>query len=391
MKHITLNGPELGLTAVLLLASLGQFGRFSTVVGLISWHEIGLLIFLVWSLVSLFKQRLRVTRALRQNVGLILALVTFLLWTGFSSGLNAVWQADLSRLVVGLAYLGRLTLYVIFALVLSQLPLRFKVVAKLLMSWLLLMAALGIWQYLLLPDTRHFALLGWDDHFNRAFGTLLDPGFYGLLMAIGALITIPAWLADRRGSTGLLWPTIFGIFLLGLTLSFSRASYLAFIVGILVLSWLVRQRRLLLFIPLLIMALVFVPKDGGGEGQKLARTSSIEARSEVVQYHTQALTPKEMILGRGWYYRATEVDSNAKMVDNAFLHVWLSTGAIGLTLFLWVSWEIIRRSSAEVIAIITAVGVHSLFSSGLFYSWVMLALGLVMSIYKKRPVVTTDR
>ncbi len=400
MKRSTLTIPETLLVVILSLATLGQFERWLTPLGQVSWHEIGMGIFIIY-VANLTHHRFRLVF----NQWLFFFTTTFLLWTLFTTILNAYWLGSPLLLKIGGAYLARLTLYLLFGAsvwLATRIGLiRRRRLQLMVLMWFLVMVGLGIGQYLFFPDARLLVELGWDDHLNRAFGTLLDPGFFGLLMAMGSIWSLTTWSIENKQQAQTWWrPVVFGVLLLALTLSFSRASYLAFIVGILFLAWVRRSRRTLLFIPLLVMALVLVPKDGGGEGQKLTRTNSVAARVEVAEFHTKGLTLTEMLIGRGWYYesvrqlhvtgiksatndqiKASDLPQHAQAVDNSYLHIFLSTGIVGLILFgVAVITYLKGLSFRPVLAVIAVLLTHSVFSTGLFYPWALLILGLIESL-----------
>lgn len=150
------------------------------------------------------------------------------------------------------------------------------------------------------------------------------------------------------------------------------------------------------------MAILLIPKDGGGEGQKLLRTNSIEARTEVLNYHTQDFKGLDWLIGRGWYYEGSlqihrqalseektefTATSHARAVDNTYLHVLFSSGLPGLILFgtilTTLAWNLRHSPAAE--AILGAVIIHSLFSTALLYPWVWLIGGglVVAEIIRK--------
>lgn len=385
-----------GVYVILALALLGQFARLELPVGRVSLHE---LVLAPFSLFMIWKYRSNLLPTIRKSI--VLLMTVFLFWTAATTFFSAQSLQIPALWTEGSAYLTRLMLYLVFGLGMwlwsraKNFPaerLRTAVV-----SWLLLQAAIGLGQYLLFPDTRLLFFLGWDDHLSRAFGTLLDPGFFGLFMAWGALMSFVS-ATHSTGKRRLFWISALSLCIGALALSYSRASYVAFLAGVGVLSWRWKQRSVLLLIPLLVLCLVLLPKDGGGEGQNLLRTRSIEAREEVLVYHSEGLGVNEILFGRGWYYEsalalheqalleqdpgkqaAVSPRQNAQAVDNVFLHIFFSTGVVGFALY--ATWQLLLlwklRTSPELLAILVAVLAHSLFSTALLYSWSMLLLGVL--------------
>lgn len=394
MKNITLT--EVLLILIGLTSLLGQWQRLSTPFGLISLHEILLLALVAF---SLYRHRSAWLDILKQPV--IWLGIAWVGWLLLITIINSQITDNFQLLQVGLAYWLRLVLYALgwFALAayLKINPERRRIVLNGLMAWLAVQLLFGLGQYLLLPDTRQLVYLGWDDHLSRAMGTLLDPGFFGLLMVFGAVLSFDRYLESAKLQKLIFswWPILFAGFVLGLALSFSRASYIAYISAFLIYAFLKRQRIIWLTLPLLIMAILLIPKDGGGEGQKLLRTNSIEARTEVLSYHTTDFKGLNWLIGRGWYYEGSlqlhrqalseektefTATSHARAVDNTYLHILFSAGIPGLFLFglilMTLAWKLRLAPTAE--AILGAVIIHSLFSTALLYPWVWLIGGGVV-------------
>lgn len=390
---IPLNWQVLSIWAILLLSFLGQFARLDSPLGRVSLHE---LLMLPVILAFFWKYRASFQELLKSR--LVWLTGAFLLWTTLTTSWNAAALQLPELLTEGFAYLSRLGLYLAFAAALFLWGRSRDFSSRALLEasyiWLLLQALVGIGQFLLFPDSRLLFYLGWDDHLSRAFGTLLDPGFFGLFMVFGALLSF-SFALQFKGQKKRLSIFALAFCMSALALSYSRASYVAFVVAVMVLSFLWKQRSVLLLIPLLVLCIVLLPKDGGGEGQNLLRTRSIEAREEVLEYHTQGISTRELIIGRGWYYesalaiheKALQANNpekqetsvrrnNAQAVDNVYLHMLFSTGIIGTIFFAaWLClllWQL--RYYPELLAAWAAVLVHSLFSTALLYSWCLLIL-----------------
>lgn len=385
MKKLTRS--ELLLVGILGCALLGQFARFETPVGKVSAYEPLLAVF------SLFHLPWRGKREEFGGSPLFFLALLFV-WVGSLTVFRGWQYENLGYVLQAGSYLARLALYVLFALSLWQAKQMGKVkpffLDRAVSLWLCFQAIVGIAQYLFLPDTRILFWLGWDDHLSRAFGTLLDPGFFGVLMALGALLALPRLL----GSKERWWAFAqFCLCFLAMIISYSRSSYAAFLVGVVLLAFFHRQRKWLLFIPLLIAGLVFVPKDGGGEGQNLARTSTLAIREEVVTVHTKKTPWDVWVFGRGWNYEQAiqlhrgevgepqyTLPGHSAGVDVTPLHVILSSGALGaafLGAFYFQAW---RRDwwTGEQWVWLGALWVHGLFSLSPLYAWILLIQSFVL-------------
>ncbi|MBI5356157.1 O-antigen ligase family protein [Candidatus Collierbacteria bacterium] len=140
-------------------------------------------------------------------------------------------------------------------------------------------------QYLLLPDIRFLLKFGWDEHYYRMIGTVLDPNYLGVMLGIMGIYLIYKY-ANRQIDK---WEKIllalsFG----GLALTYSRASWVATVV---VSCWLLVVSRghrnklgklgILGILGIIgIMGIWLAAPKPGGEGINLLRTSSIEQRVE---------------------------------------------------------------------------------------------------------------
>ena len=376
----------IGLTSL-----LGQWQRVNLPVGKVSWHEVFLVVFCFASFLFL---PYKIFATLKKK--LVLLTLLWFFWILITTTWRSIDQENRLLLQVGLPYLGRMVVYffsgVSLWVWLKQQPQLKNFVKNWVVFWLIGQMNLGLTQYLLFPDTRELFYLGWDDHLNRALGSLLDPGFFGLLMTFGSFLSFEKFLSTSKNIHRHIWSVSLAAFTLGVALSFSRASYLAFVVGFLVYAFLKRQRSILLAIPLLILVLVLIPKDGGGEGQKLLRTNSAQARLEVAEIHGEAFRGSDWLWGKGWYYEgALQIHrqalgnelqtiarpSHSQAVDNSYLHVLFSSGLPGLGLFtvilLVVIWRLRFNPASE--AVLSAILVHGLFSTALFYPWVWLIAG----------------
>lgn len=218
---------------------------------------------------------------------------------------------------------------------------------------------IGFVQYFLLPDTRFLTHLGFDDHYFRLIGSLLDPNFTGLVLVMFTLLA----------------PKIFFIIpLLALALTFSRASFLALAVSLIYLSVMKKQFKLLFLLLILGVALYFVPKPFG-EGVNLLRTFSIVSRFEN-QKQALAIFFENPILGVGF---------GPRKIDNSFIFVLATTGILGFVAFLAFlkkAWQITSDplSKAAFIAIL----VHSLFNNSFFYPPILVLFLFLLNFRPSR-------
>lgn len=273
-------------------------------------------------------------------------------------------------LVAGL-YLVRLSAY--FGLYLVAYEYRKSIpYKKLLMFAGLSVAVFGLFQYVFWPDTTSLKYLGWDDHYYRLIGTFLDPGFTGIILVLTLMLLTKS--------------SLFYLVLPTLLLTYSRASFLAFWVGLGLLALLGKLNKKIILITFIIFIIfIIVPKKTGGEGVLLSRISTIEARIGNWK-NAWLIIRKNPILGVGFNaYRYTQqragflsedwqTNHAGAGVDNSFLFIWATTGMLGMIGMFGLLGKILIRAwgkSAIVFASLASVLVHCLFTNTLFYPWVM--------------------
>ena len=254
-------------------------------------------------------------------------------------------------------------------------------------------AVFGWLQYFIYPDARQLAVFGWDDHLYRIIGTFLDPAFTALFLVFGATIAVYQYFSSRKKV--FLWLTVF----LSVTLAFtySRASYLAFLFMLLSVGILTKKlKTIAIFIILFLIMVLALPRPAG-EGVKLERTFSINAR--LINYR-EGLTifKKSPLLGIGFnnlclakkeFLGKEEFTSHScSGLDSSLLAILVTTGVCGFLIFIKVAWEVLRTLNPKslfgkiLFSSCLALFVHSLFTNSLFYPWTMVYLVMLLSLEK---------
>lgn len=246
----------------------------------------------------------------------------------------------------------------------------------------------SLYQYLFFPDIRHLQVLEWDPHYFRVVGTWLDPGFTGLLLVfILIFLTITQNLSKAVRFVS--WILTYVAF----ALTYSRSSYLAFLVSMSYISWRQRSPKFFAFIILLFTLTIYLLPRPGGEGVQLERTSSIYARLHNWQ-NSLTIFSRYPLLGVGFNtYRYAQkqfgyLDSSAWLAshagagaDSSLLFVAATTGIIGLSAYLLYLRSLVRLTGTDLTlqSVLLALIGHSLFLNSLFYPAVLLWLGLLLS------------
>lgn len=221
-------------------------------------------------------------------------------------------------------------------------------------------------QYLIFPDMRYLKNLGFDDHYFRLIGPFYDPNFTGAVFAGLALY----FVAKNKVISSL-------PFIGFLALTFSRASYLAFLLGLIYLLFTKRKIRLLLLLVLLGIIIYLLPKPSG-EGVNLLRTFSIYSRLDSWQQGITLFLQKPII---GWGYNTLKTATGGRFpIDNSFIYLLATTGIVGFLSFICLLRKLYKSTKDEGIKILAiSLLVHSLFNNSLFFIWILalfwIALG----------------
>ncbi len=269
---------------------------------------------------------------------------------------------------------------------------------------------LGFLQYFLYPDMRQFFSLGWDDHYFRMIGSMLDPNFLGIIM----VITLTGLLSLQLRAPKWILHSLVLITLVAIILTYSRASYLSLIfvlAGFFIFpqinqawkGWLLSSFFILTILSASILTFVMAPKPGG-EGVNLQRSSSIDARvNSSKNYLSENTQSWQLFFGSGLFFSnqnsissMTNVENNsspfffeansstpnhAQAPDSLFLTLLLGTGIIGLvagiaSLILLLKYSA-QRDSFSALAF-AAVLIHAQFNNTLMEPFVFQFLMLFL-------------
>ena len=294
--------------------------------------------------------------------------------------------------IIPLLYIGRTLLYLIFGLSLPiVIRLKQNSYHKIWVIIGLITAALGLLQYLWAPDTRWLFYLGWDDHLYRLISTQFDPNFTGIILVISFLFLQDIWHQKP-------WlKTISSILLaIAILLTYSRASFISFIISSLILIIISRiksyktNRILPIMLSAFIILIPCLPRPEG-EGVKLERTASISARFESNQSSLMGFKPYQWLIGRGLFtYQPHETDSiwpnTAHFPNNLVVFLINSMGILGTgmaCLILWRMGKYLYLRDAYLFSAFIAILIHSQFNHTLFQPFIWLWLCSQLFMMKK--------
>ena len=220
---------------------------------------------------------------------------------------------------------------------------------------------MGLLQYAFLPDLRIYKNLGFDDHYYRLAGPLLDPNYYGAILASLSLF----FLAQKNY-------LIVIINLLCLSLTFSRASYLSFIIPLFIF-WL-KNKKVIVTISLILATLIFISPKPFGEGVNLFRTYSINSRiqSSINGLNSLRTSP---IFGQGF--------GSVTSIDNSYIYILTNAGILGLIGLLYLLYSVFQVTLMPARIVLSSILVHSLFNNSLFYIWILYLFWVFVGLNPK--------
>jgi hypothetical protein len=294
-------------------------------------------------------------------------------------------------LLPGLGFIVRLFSYLLFWYSLKDFVDRRKIgnlVFKSLIVVLTSCMVFGWFQYIFYSDLRFLYPYGWDDHLNRLAGSFLDPGFTGLILGFGFITCVVKFIESKNHLYSIL--AVFFFATVGLT--YSRASIIALVFGLLFVLLKYRKYLWLIFTFVLIGCGIWILPKSEGEGTNLRRTFSVISRLENYN-QTIEIFKQNPVFGVGYnnlcHTKSTSNTSHScSGSDNGILLIASTLGVLGLFTFAFYVYCVIRQTSHDYfgtifIANLIALFIHMQFNNSLLYPWVLGVLGLQYAISRK--------
>ncbi len=322
----------------------------------------------------------------------------YYLWSVFFfSLLVSKAQYPIGEVVRGSFYLLRFISYYFFFELIYYLiqngELGKQKIVTIIITSLITTGVFGWIQYLFVPDLRFLYFFHWDDHLNRLAGTILDPGFMGILMVFGFLISVSLYLKHKKIS--FILSSFF--FIITTLFTYSRATYLALIAGVFTLLYLHKKTKLIFIISVVFIASLFLLPKKEGEGVNLLRTNSIFEKAKNYE-ETSSIISDVPVFGVGFNNLCSErkvrfvnqdfESHSCSGSDSSILFIFATTGILGLvTLVSFFSRipDYISQSiySEMLLSSSVALFIHSLFLNSLFYPWVLGVMATLLALSVK--------
>jgi hypothetical protein len=356
------------LIALIFLLSLGQLQRIQLTNNIAFYlHDCLIVGFLLKEFFTAIMQRKIILKNLKKIPIFQKKIFWCFLITVFLSWAMAFLQGRFDYRAI--LYLARALTYLIFVFLLQK-QLKNKSWLWRLISFDILL--LGFAQYLFLPDLRFLIYEGYDDHFYRLVSTILDPAFTGLIFVFN--LNYYLWQKKKN------WLVI-ALFAIGLLLTYSRSSYLAFLLSSLVLLCINKnsaKKAILLTLACFFISLPFLPKQSGGDGVNLLRTTSVQARISNDQEIWQNIQGAQWLFGQGLFIPTQNrqaiknIPSHSHFADNVLVFLISNLGIIGSITFIFFVLETIKFGKKENIVLLTSLLSHAMFNNNLTQSFVVL-------------------
>lgn len=261
------------------------------------------------------------------------------------------------------------------------------------------LATLGLIQLILLPDLKFLQQWGWDPHYFRIVSTFLDPNFAGAYFVLTLLLLISYHPRGGIRLTPQVFYLIAGFTYLALLTTFSRSSYLMFLVSGVVFSYLKKSRTLILVSLSLFLILLggfYLYNQGVAEPRKINRAESAQFRLNTWKqgliilgshpilgtgFNAYKFALREFKLADGQFLNNHGSSTN----DSSLLYVASTTGILGLISYLLFLFNLIKSGWREKILPAAIIGliVESFFANSLFYPPILLWVLTISAAPKK--------
>ena len=362
----------------------GQYLRFQ-ITPTIAFHSFDLTLFL-WILISFFLHFNEIKQTLLKIFSRIKKIEKiWLIWLLLVTAIGLIrYGFQINQAL----YIYRICSYILFAILISisnicLIRKNKQIIAKkiIIISYGAGHLLLGLAQYLFKPNTLFIGEYGWDYHYYRLIGTILDPSYTGIII----ILTYIFLTSLKKAQKLQLVKNIYVLIAIAVALTFSRASYLAFgIVLITQIYFSLKNKQKIgkyiwLFL-IMVISIALAPKPGG-EGVNLQRTSTITARLTSSKNIIGELSGIDWIIGKGFYYtnppNYLDKAFHASMPDNFFIMITKFFGITGLILTMTIMlkrWKSILKNNQTIFLALLAILIHSQFNNTLLQPYVFTLL-----------------
>lgn len=271
-----------------------------------------------------------------------------------------------------------------------------ELIIKILILTGVILAFLGFLQLLVFPDFSFMTSLGWDPHYYRLLSTFFDPNFCGGFFVMTLSLLVSLYLFTPKKTLLLLCLIIYS----ALLLTYSRSSYFAFLLSMLVIGILKEKKVFFIALLAFFLSFQFNPRVKTRLEGAIAVDESASHRQASWQ---SALTviKKHPLFGVGFNnYRYAQLKYGlvepanrgghaGAGVDSSLLFVWATTGIFGLIAYFWLLGKSACLSyfkagknplSLAFLSSLAGLLFHSQFVNSLFFLPIMAYLWTLLGV-----------
>jgi O-antigen ligase len=282
----------------------------------------------------------------RVNKSLVLPYALYLLWGAFSLAFSADRNSGV-RFFVALA--NPFAVYLLLSDVVKT-----KRQAQRCM-WIIILATLiplAVGLYQATAGGRSYAVLGYS--YNRINATFAHPATYGMFLIFTVAPLLALYFETKKLETKVLWTALLLLMMISALLTYIRIAWIALLSAVTII--LSRKNRFLLAVVLVavVVLALSVPSLRTRIGSvltqdtKLTMSQDPSTRFRVLAWNLALeLFAQRPILGAGmgsYFPASAQLFSEATSPHNEYLRVLAETGVVGLALFVWVLFAIVRFS-----------------------------------------------
>lgn len=342
---------------------------------------------IVLCLLGLFRIRLRLITPPPFIIAGLLFIIIALLSLIFTP-LNLT----INQYIFSFLYTVRFTSYILLCwLLLSKsLPFLKQDISQILLLSGVSLAILGLLQFIFFPNLQLLTILGWDPHYYRTVSTFLDPNFTGAFFVLTLLL-----ICQKKSFIRKFRCSILILVFLALLTTFSRSSYLMFLISFITYSLIKKSIKLftISFIAFLVlMGSFYVYTQVISKPRGVDRAKSASFRLDTWQQGF-VIFQRNPILGVGFNaykfalgrYGLTDEElfssRGSTSNDSSLLFVLSTTGLVGFVFYLYFLFSpfFLKNKDVLLISALSGLIVHSFFSNSLFYPFILIWVILVLS------------
>jgi O-antigen ligase len=381
---------------IVLLLPFGQLAKIPLSSSTVNLYMVDIVVFIlvnVWVISHLIHHR-------QFNLPPLSKQIALFIFVCFLSLSFSITRYEWTQIFVGALYLIRWIFYSFLYFIAYEEQKKKELLIGLLIAGTV-SATFGLVQYFIYPSLRNLVYLGWDPHEFRIFSTFLDSGFAGIIYLLTFILLLSFLL--NQSKYRFLFFISGALIYTSLLLTYSRSTFLAFFVSLLILSFYKKSFVLGIFsISFLFVSIYFLPKPSlTSESINLERTSTIDART-TNYLQTSTIIADHPLFGIGFNTLRYEKMQRGFVLtdkmyanhagagsDSSFLFVIVTTGVVGFFSYLsiWFKAIMLEKNAKNdqpfkhiVVMSIASLFIHSLFLNSLFYIWTMMWMWLLLGI-----------